>query len=246
MDNVKKYLRERRDDLDVEPLPGDHVWQHIEKNTRTKKAPVVRLAVKWMAAAAVVLIFSTVAYIYIQQKPSSESTVAAIPGKPVKEAPPVVAAVPSAQVEEQPATDKTEHKTQEQHAVKAITAKKSRKPLPVVASTPKSPAEAMEENYAVIINYQLKRVNSMPIYAENAGYFHSFKKQWQQFQKDEQNIMQDIQTIGLNDNLVDHLITLYQQKLQLLKQLQAEISKMNNKARKAPLSEKREPSFMNL
>ena len=56
--------------------------------------------------------------------------------------------------------------------------------------------------------------------------------------------MQDIQIHYLNDNLVDHLITIVSTETAVVETaLQTEISKMNNRARKASLTEKRVPSL---
>ena len=245
MDEVKKFLRERRDELDVEPFPADHVWQYIEKSTRAPKAaPIVRLSVKWMAAAAVVLMMAGIGYIYTKQ-PSPAKVVAGIPV--IKETHKIDSPHLEAKSTEGTVTKETENKTEAIAPVPVRSASEKKVRKTKAADLPaKAPVEVMEENYAGVINYQLNRVNRMPIYGENAHYFHSFKKQWQQFQKDEQNLMQDIQQAGINDNMVDRLITLYQQKLLLLKQLQTEINKMNNRARKNPAAAGHSPSFMNL
>lgn len=111
---------------------------------------------------------------------------------------------------------------------------------------PVSPLKAMEDNYAFIINYQVKKLESTPIYTEDANYFHVFKKQWYDLEKDEKKIRQDVHLYGLNDKVVDQLIQLYQQKLWLLQELQTEISKMNIRARQYPEIEKPSPTYFKL
>ena len=49
--------------------------------------------------------------------------------------------------------------------------------------------------------------------------------------QDEQAVRNDIKTYGLNTEFLEQLINVYQQKLNLLKNLEAEINKMNNKVR---------------
>jgi hypothetical protein len=49
--------------------------------------------------------------------------------------------------------------------------------------------------------------------------------------RDEQQVRKDIRTYGLTNEFLEQLINVYQQKLNLLKSLQAEINKMNNKIR---------------
>ncbi len=47
-------------------------------------------------------------------------------------------------------------------------------------------------------------------------------------------VKQDVRQYGMNDNIVNQLIQLYQQKLWLLKELQTEINKMNVRAQQHP------------
>jgi hypothetical protein len=109
-----------------------------------------------------------------------------------------------------------------------------------------SPLKAMEDNYAFIINYQVKKLERTPIYAEDANYFHVFKKQWYDLEKDEKKVRHDAQLYGLNDKIVDQLIQLYQQKLWLLQELQTEITKMNIRAHQYPELEKPSPTYFKL
>ena len=67
------------------------------------------------------------------------------------------------------------------------------------------------------------------MYAETPDYFNDFKVQIKQMERDEKQIKADIGKRGLNDELLDQLINLYQQKLNTLKQLQIEMNKTNNR-----------------
>ena len=67
------------------------------------------------------------------------------------------------------------------------------------------------------------------MYAESPAYFNDFKIQIRQMEKDEKVIKSDIARRGMNDGLLDQLINLYQQKLNILKQLQTEMTKTNNR-----------------
>jgi hypothetical protein len=69
----------------------------------------------------------------------------------------------------------------------------------------------------------------MPMYAESPDYFLDFKQQIKQIEKDEKEIKTDITKKGMSDELLEHLINLYQQKLSVLKQLQIEMNKTNNR-----------------
>jgi hypothetical protein len=67
------------------------------------------------------------------------------------------------------------------------------------------------------------------MYAETPEYFKDFKLQLKQIDKDEKGIKSDITHNGMNSELLDQLINLYQQKLSLLKQMQLEMNKTNNR-----------------
>jgi len=67
------------------------------------------------------------------------------------------------------------------------------------------------------------------MFAETPDYFNDFKLQIRQIERDERGIKSDISKQGMNDALVDQLINLYQQKLAVLKQLQIEMNKTNNR-----------------
>ncbi|WP_315818718.1 hypothetical protein [Paraflavitalea speifideaquila] len=111
---------------------------------------------------------------------------------------------------------------------------------------PISPLKAIEDNYTTIINYQVKKLENTPIYTESPGYFHVFKKQWLDLEGEEKKVKQDVRLYGLNDNVVDKLIQLYQQKLWLLKELQSEINKMNTRAKHYPDIQRTNPAFLKL
>jgi hypothetical protein len=87
----------------------------------------------------------------------------------------------------------------------------------------------LENSFTQVINLQRDRVSSMPMYAESPEYFNDFKVQIKQMEKDEKVIKSDIAKRGMNDQLLDQLINLYQQKLNTLKQLQTEMNKTNNR-----------------
>ncbi|MEN9600318.1 MAG: hypothetical protein RL596_2642, partial [Bacteroidota bacterium] len=99
----------------------------------------------------------------------------------------------------------------------------SRNPNPV------SSIQTLEANFTQVINLQKARISTMPMYAESAAYFSDFKVQLKQMDKDEVQIKMDISRKGMNDELLDQLINLYQQKLNILKQLQLEMNKTNNR-----------------
>eukprot|EP01136_Pigoraptor_vietnamica_P041338 Opistho-1_new@14205 len=87
----------------------------------------------------------------------------------------------------------------------------------------------MQNSFTQVINLQRERVSSMPMYAESPAYFNDFAIQIRQMEKEEKQIKSDIARRGMTDGLLDQLINLYQQKLTILKQLQTEMTKTNNR-----------------
>lgn len=87
----------------------------------------------------------------------------------------------------------------------------------------------LESSFTQVINLQRDKLNQTPMYAESPEYFRDFKVQFNQMNKDEQTIRKDIVRLGMSQELLDQLINVYQQKLNLLKQLQLEMTKTNNR-----------------
>jgi len=87
----------------------------------------------------------------------------------------------------------------------------------------------IEVGFAAMIAVQKARVNTTPMYAENAAYFRDFQVELSNLEKDEKQLKKEIQQKGLRNQQLDALINIYQQKLTILKQLQLEMNKTNNR-----------------
>lgn len=87
----------------------------------------------------------------------------------------------------------------------------------------------MESGFTQIINLQKGKISTTPMYAESASYFNEFKAQINQLEQEEKQIKKEIAIKGLTDHQLDQLINLYQYKLTVLKQLQLEMNKTNNR-----------------
>lgn len=248
MDEFKKYLFDHRDELDTETEapPGPRVWEHIQRRAVHRKKIRIGTVLQWTAAAVAVILFAAGILWWTRndrgpQEFASKDTIQPqlIPPSHYTDS---VTAIP---LQAGTVTDSTAVPgKQEAEAITSSTpAKRSHRRK---VKEPVSPLQALENNYASIISYQLKRVERTPIYTENAGYFHAFKKQWLDLEMDEQKIKQDTKKYGLNDEIVDQLIQLYQQKLSVLKQLQTEIDKMNARSRQFPAIRNAEPSYLKM
>lgn len=252
MDEFKKYLFDHRDELDTEKPPRPQVWKHIQRETQVVKKPAIPLMAKWAAAAAVLIIASVL--VYQLQRPAKPDTTTPLVAdiNKANNHPELTrqgdssTGTASTQANEEAITDLSDDKAIKEDITAQAPRRMDKKDNPVKNAKPISPLQAVEDNYATIINYQLKKLEKTPIYTESPGYFHVFKKQWLDLERDEKKVKQDVRLYGLNDNVVNQLIQLYQQKLWLLKELQSEITKMNSRAKQYPDIQRINPAYLKL
>jgi hypothetical protein len=230
MDEFKKYIQQHKSALDQDE-PGKHVWEAIQRKTASAQTPVKSIRpVQWLAAACILLL-AGIGVWYLMGVPETQqknlTAKAALPpvakeNKSVEPADKEKAENTTAQVLEKHIKTKTTPKPKQ-------TAAKNNPPVNNPAAL--ALLQSVESSFTQVINLQKDRVSSMPMYAESADYFKDFKLQFQQMEKDEKSLKSDIVKRGLNDAILDQLINLYQQKLGLLKQLQTEMNKTNNRYR---------------
>ena len=115
------------------------------------------------------------------------------------------------------------------------------------SAAPTDEIDIIDKSYSSLIDYELKKLRATPLYAENSSYFSFYVEQFKQMDQDEQAVRNDIKTYGLTSEFLEQLINVYQQKLNVLKNLQTEVNKMNNKVRErqAP-SEKAEVHYLDI
>ena len=244
MDQFRKYLRDHRSELDVEVPPPAPAW-----SAKTGKHAVTGSITKWLVAASVLVIASSIFY-WMPNKAKKNNTTStslikndSVPGPTNQNS----STSETVRIDNQPVdSGSRQQATKKTESPKIVVAKRSASSSKGKTQSQSSPLESLESNYAGIINYQLKRVERTPIYAESADYFHVFKKQWYDLEKDEEKIKADIQMFGLNDIVVDQFIRLYQNKIELLKQLQSQIDKMNLRARNHPGFHDQAPTYLKM
>lgn len=251
MDELKQHLRQHRDQLDLS-TPDQQVWERIRQGMSTPLIPLHKKIMPWLAAAVVAGVLFTGIYWWMQphkpqqptakrqgpvQQPSKKQgqpdTVATVPARdaiaknepaplPIKEKP-VELRVPAVKKEAIHNRDKRDN-----------------------SKADVLPGQMLDASYASIIHYQLHKIEKTPIHAESAEYFYDFKKQWNNLDREEMKLRRDIKIGGMNDQMVEEMIRIYQQKLSVLKQLQAEINKMNLRASKNPAIRRETPEFIKL
>lgn len=222
MDELKKYIRQHADQLDLDE-PRLQVWEQIKQQSASApKTTVVVMVTRWAVAACVLLLAGiggwwllqekhTVTELASQQKPVTEkaATITKEPATQPENTAPAVMAQVTAPVKKETAVAEPKKRIQPTADMIAL--------------------QHMENSFTQVINLQRERVSSMPMYAESPAYFNDFAIQIRQMEKDEKQIKSDIARRGMTDGLLDQLINLYQQKLTILKQLQTEMTKTNNR-----------------
>jgi len=236
MDELKKYMQQHLAELDSDE-PRERVWQNIQqKTTPVKKANVIMMATRWAVAACVIALAGVGGWHLLNNKPApADVAVVTLKQEAPKQDDNKIQASP---VTTTPAEDKPEVAADKQYVASAEPVKpRATKLVPthVAAQAPGLSAnettelENVESSFKQVINLQKERINTTPLSAENPGYFSDFTRQLRQMEKDEDGIKRDIHKNGLNDELLDQLINVYQQKLNVLKQLQTEMNKTNNR-----------------
>ncbi len=225
MDELKKHIQQHRDELDLEE-PRPAVWyavkDRLEANKPASKTNVVMMATRW-AVAACLLLLAGIGWNYLMKEPIAQKPIMVQAQKELQKTLPQVPASEINQTE----------KESKPFIVKTHSAKKlseiNETPLPYISMEERKILSELESSYTQVINLQKDRLRSIPMYAESPDYFKDFKAQIRQLEKDEKILKSDIIKHGVSDVLLDQLINLYQQKLTVLKQLQIEMNKTNNR-----------------
>lgn len=87
----------------------------------------------------------------------------------------------------------------------------------------------IEKDYDQLIARQITYTKSLAVYGESANYFQEFMNDFKTLEKQEKELRKSIAQNGLQENNIDELATIYQQKLTVLKKLQNEINKTSNR-----------------
>ncbi|MEO7801713.1 MAG: hypothetical protein ABIR81_06925 [Ginsengibacter sp.] len=251
MDDLKKFCYDNKDSMDVD-LPGAAGWLNIEQKLNApKKGRLVSGSFLYRVAAAFVIIVAAWVYYYINPD---------VPKVPVATAIHLEPSTSSSSITPDNYQNKSGSvnidSSQQLLAGKNISPvlthhTLSNKTKEKIAHKESSRDEKvfndMQSSYVEMVNYQLDKVRRTPIYAENADYFNLFKTEFADLDKDEKQLRVEIKQAGINDDMIMRMINIYQEKIVLLKELQSEILKMNNRYKSTvPDSPNALPSFIKL
>lgn len=229
MDSLKNYFRKHERDMQVEAPDESGMWARMEarqKQHRPKR--VTMMAMRFAAAACILLLIGLGIrqWIAADDQPGTlkEGAQASTPLK--KELVP-----DTANEEGQPVIVRRTEEKSEQQDVRFKRVKK---------------AQPVDVGLTQLVAYRLERLRRTPVYAETPEFFTEFGQQLQQMDADEALLKKDMETYGFNDRLVEALVTIYEQKLNLLEGLQSEIKKMNATVKKGGLAGTPHPYYLTL
>jgi hypothetical protein len=257
MDEFKKYLITNQEQLETDE-PSSLVWGKVQQRLKTldesaagklagtSKVFSIRRLVQWSAAACVLgLAGMGVWYLLNNQsvvKPMQEQVVTneqetnTAPSNLPNNSPtnsPSNSQLNESMVATEPSSGDASHSSTQSSFSKQTQSFKRKTTGFSTAATNKNNAMTaltnMETGFTQIINLQKGKISTTPMYAESASYFNEFKAQMNQLEQEEKQIKKEISKKGLTDQQLDQLINLYQYKLTVLKQLQLEMNKTNNR-----------------
>ncbi|PZR28329.1 MAG: hypothetical protein DI535_06705 [Citrobacter freundii] len=229
MDKFHEHLLSQQDRLDAD-LPNEKVWDRIDASLSEKKVTgSVNAMFRYLAAASVIALVA--AGFWMENRKTvhnQEKNTAVTTHAPEKDSAAMIV---------------TDNKPViVSRTIETPVERESAKPV-----VQEQPIEKLSADYAALISSRLQKLRATPVYAECSDYFSDFTGQLKQMDKDGLNIQHDLQQYGLQDALIEQLIEIYERKLRLLKELQAQITRMNRKAGlRAGASKQTEPCFINL
>src|SRR5690348_11926719 len=112
MDELKKYLFDQRDKLDVEPAPSTAVWEQIQQQSTPVRKPVFSLTVRWIAAACIIIMAGLAIFLLRNNKPAKPEVSSAKTQPSNTQNPGVPKIVDTATEEPAPTLVETNHSTE--------------------------------------------------------------------------------------------------------------------------------------
>lgn len=237
MDKLREYLLRHRSDLDVDP-PASDTWEYIGSNIPARPASRRRI-LSYAAAACLIALVGVGIWLVTRDNKAASDTVKFNRANLTKDSGKLKMEKAPRQEEKAAGNDMARSIPTPKRAGHKGHAQKREGPPDAIA--------AIDRSYSTLIDYQLKKLRATPLYAESDSYFSFYIRQFKEMDQDEQQVRNDIKAYGLTGELLDQLINVYQQKLNLLKNLQTEINKMNNKVReKAAPTARTEVYYLNI
>lgn len=209
MDKLKQYLREHSSALDNDE-PGENAWNNILRQTTPAPAPVRKLYTRWYAIAAAAVLVCLAGWQWIMLNDTAVTAAQPLAWDNKLLAPPQATVVKT---------------------VQHVEAVKQEKAVTTVPPDMTAVLGSFSRNYSRLVRLQEKAIRHTPVMAEAPDYFEDFRLMLRQMDNEEILIRKEMKKNGKEEVLLEQLITLYQQKLEVLKALQTEIGKLNGRTK---------------
>lgn len=238
-DLLKDHISRYSPDLDIE-TPSVAAWDRIEDALSRKPARVVSIRKTWLYAAACCLVLMGIGIAFYVNK--NDQDLVQRPGMPINTG--NKPATGDTQKRDIAATPQDKKRANEESidtitkdiatlsSPKGATLSKriqKRNDLRQAVKTKSNqlPAEVLQiqTGYNDLIAGQVSYIQHLPIYGENVRYFESFVNDFKRLDIQEKELRRTIAQKGLQENGLDELAMIYQEKLMILRRLQTEINK---------------------
>jgi len=252
MDELKKHIQQRLNEMDVDE-PSERSWNHIQGQLFAPKSKVIQLPVRWAVAACVVVLVGIGLFLF-NQKSSQHDAITTIKKENKEE----IEALTHKNTPFKTNIDTTVTKipidlatvTTKENNIKVLPQVKDhlvKNKNPLNSPEEIKALENVESSFTQVINMERNRINTTPLTAEDPNYYKDFGRQIAMMESDEAAVKKEIKKNGITDGLLDRLINIYQQKLNVLKQLQKEMHKTNNRYKQGkPTEETPKLYFLNI
>lgn len=243
MDRFKDYIQQNADRLDIDE-PRELVWENIQQRMQPAKVRPLVVYMRWAAAACVI----TLAGLAIWMWPKDNQRLAYT--TPKEEQTTKTAETTEASKTEDPEeaiaiAPSTKHdKTADVKKKTPLVKNKTTEANSTGADDENVMLHNMEFGFTQVIDMKLEKIRTTPLLSVDAEYFDVFKKQFYQLDQDEKAVKKKMISEGTTDEALEQLINIYQQKINVLKQLQNEINKTNKYRKPHPANVL--PEYMNI
>jgi hypothetical protein len=232
MDELKKHILHHADEMNFD-VPNAALWENIEAELEPPVRKLSPVRIIRFAAAACLIFLAGAGVWFLTDKEEGDVIVAEKKPVPVQPKQETVDTV----ILKSPVTkDNVENNVEERKLIASVPAsiQKAEKKIPVaVRRDPNaqfiSAVNQMSASFINVVNLQRKELSKTAIYGETGDYYSDFKAQFYRLEKEEQDLKKQMSKSGPADNALERLIDIYQQKINVLKQLQNEINKTNSR-----------------
>jgi hypothetical protein len=241
-DILKNHIRQHAHEFEIE-TPGEPVWDTIGKKiTSVKPGKTIKIQ-RWFsyAAAACILVFIGWQISMYLGKSTNQPVAPVIVKQPALKNSEKTDRITGDTINKELAMERPVHKSAPEEsknesriAAKPVLTVKKRTAVKTVKKV-KLPSEVLQiqTGYDNLIASQVSYIQSMAIYGENPGYFEGFVNDFKLLDNQEKQLRKSIALEGLQENSINELAMIYQQKLMVLKKLQTEIDKTSTRGRKS-------------